>query len=43
MLTNSQNVLDRWKNYFCQLLIVHGVNDIGNLEMHTAEPLAINT
>jgi hypothetical protein len=27
------------KNYVCQLLNVHGVNDVRQAEMHTAEPL----
>jgi hypothetical protein len=31
--------LNRWKNYFCQLLNVHGVNDVRQTEIHTAEPL----
>jgi hypothetical protein len=26
-------------NYFCQLLIVHGVNDVRQTEVHAAEPL----
>jgi hypothetical protein len=29
----------RWKNYFSQLLNVHGVEDDGQVEIHTAEPL----
>jgi hypothetical protein len=28
-----------WKNYFCQLLNVHGVNDVRQTEIHTAEQL----
>jgi hypothetical protein len=28
-----------WKNYFCQLLNVHGVSDVRQIEIHTAEPL----
>jgi sorting nexin-29 len=31
--------LNRWKNYFCQLLNVHGVNDVRQTEINTAEPL----
>jgi hypothetical protein len=31
--------VNRWKNYFCQLLNVHGFNDIRQTEIHTAEPL----
>ena len=29
----------RWRNYFSQLLNVHGVNDVRQTEIHTAEPL----
>jgi len=36
---NSQNILNRWKNYFCQLLNIHGVNDVMQTVMHTDEPL----
>jgi len=32
--------LDRWKNYFCQLLDVYGVIDDRQTEMHTVESLA---
>jgi len=32
-------VIARIKNYFFQLLNVHGVNDVRHTEMHTAEPL----
>jgi len=31
--------LARWRNYFSQLLNVHGVNDVRKTEIHTAEPL----
>jgi hypothetical protein len=27
------------QNYFCQLLNVHGVNNVRQTEIHTAEPL----
>jgi hypothetical protein len=33
------NILNMWKNY-SQLLNVHRVNDVGQIEEHTAEPLA---
>jgi hypothetical protein len=39
LLADSHSVLNRWKNYFCQLLNVHGVNDIMQTEIHTAESL----
>jgi len=29
----------RWRNYFCQLWNVHGVDDVRQAEIHTAEPL----
>jgi hypothetical protein len=31
--------LNRWKNYFSQLLYVYGVSGIKQIEVHTAEPL----
>jgi hypothetical protein len=37
LVGTSQN-LNRWKNYFCQLLNVHGVDGVRQTEMHTAEP-----
>jgi hypothetical protein len=39
LLADSHIILNRWKNYFCQLLNVHGVNDVRQTEIHTAEPL----
>jgi hypothetical protein len=29
----------RWRNYFSQIFNVHGVIDIRQAEIHTAEPL----
>jgi len=31
--------LGRWSNYFSQLLNVHGVNDVRQAEIQTAEPV----
>jgi hypothetical protein len=31
--------MERWKNYFSQILNVHGVIDVRQAEIHTAEPL----
>jgi hypothetical protein len=31
----------RWRNYFFQVLNVHGVNDVRQAEIHTAEPLVL--
>jgi hypothetical protein len=39
LLADSHSILIRWKNYFCQLLNVHGVNDVRQTEIYTAEPL----
>jgi hypothetical protein len=39
MLADAINILNRRKNYFSQLLNVHSVSDVGQMEIHTAEPL----
>jgi hypothetical protein len=31
--------LNRWKNFFNQVLNIHGVHDVGQMDIHTAEPL----
>jgi len=41
-LQDTHNILNRWKNYFCQLLDVCGVNDVRQTEVHTAEPLVLD-
>jgi hypothetical protein len=38
-LSDSFNVLNRWKNYFSQLLNVYNVSDVRQIEVHMAEPL----
>jgi hypothetical protein len=38
LLADPNEILNRWKNYFCQLLNVHGAGDVRQTEMHTAEP-----
>ena len=40
MVADSLSILAMWRNYFSQLLNVHGVNDIRQIEIHTEEPLA---
>jgi hypothetical protein len=35
---NPHNILNRWNNYFCEGLTVHGVGGVRNTEIHTAEP-----
>jgi sorting nexin-29 len=39
LLADPHSILNRWKNYFCQLLNVHGVSDVRQTEIHSAEPL----
>ena len=39
LVANSHSILARWRNYFSQLLNVHGVNGVRRTEIHTAEPL----
>jgi hypothetical protein len=39
-LADSHSILNRWKNYFSQLLNVHNVSDVRQTEEHIAEPLA---
>jgi hypothetical protein len=36
---DSHNIVNRWKNYFSQLLNVHRVRDVRQIEIQTAEPL----
>jgi hypothetical protein len=35
----SHSILARWRNYFSQLLNVHGLIDVSQTGVHTAEPL----
>jgi hypothetical protein len=39
LLADSHSILNRWKNYFCKLFYVHGINDGRQTEIHTAESL----
>jgi len=39
LLADSHRIVDRWRNYFSQLFNVHGVKDVGQTEIHTAETL----
>ena len=39
LVTGSYSILVRWRDYFSQLLNVHGVHDVRQTEIHTAEPL----
>jgi hypothetical protein len=33
LVTGSHSILARWRNHLCQLLNVHGVNDIRQTKM----------
>jgi hypothetical protein len=37
IVTNYHSILTRWRNHFSQLLNVHGVNDVGQTELHATE------
>jgi hypothetical protein len=39
LVINCQSILARWRNYFFQVLNVHGVNDVRQAEIHTSELL----
>jgi hypothetical protein len=39
LLADSHNILNRWKNYFSQLLNMHNVSDVRRIQVHTTEPL----
>ena len=39
LVADSHSILARWRNCFSQILNVHGVNDVRQTEIHTAEPL----
>jgi hypothetical protein len=39
LLADFQNILNSWKNYFSQLLNMHNVSDVRQIEVHMAEPL----
>jgi hypothetical protein len=39
LLADFHNILNRWKNNFSQLLNMHNVSDVKQIEVHTAEPL----
>jgi hypothetical protein len=38
LLAHPQSVLNRWKNFFNQVLSVHGVHDVRQVDIHMAEP-----
>jgi hypothetical protein len=38
MLEDSHNILNRWKNYFSQLLNAHRISDVRQIEIHIPDP-----
>jgi hypothetical protein len=39
LLVDSHNILNRWKKYFSQLLTVHNVSYVRQIEVYMTEPL----
>jgi len=39
LVADSHSNAERWRNYFSQLFNVHGVKDVVQTEIHTAQPL----
>jgi len=39
LVADSHGIVSKWRNYFSQLFNVYGVKDVGQAEIHTAEPL----
>jgi len=42
LLADPQNVLNRWKNFFNQVLNVLWVHDVRQIDIHTADPSDIH-
>jgi hypothetical protein len=38
LLADPHKILNRWRNYFCELFSIHGAGGVRQTEMHTAEP-----
>ena len=39
LVRDSHSILSRWRNHFSQLLNVHGIIDVRQTKIHTAEPI----
>jgi hypothetical protein len=39
LVADCHSIVSRWRNFFFQLLNVHGVNDVKQTEIYTVEPL----
>jgi len=42
-VAEPHSIVARWRNYFSQLFNVHGVRDVRQEEIHTAEPLVLDS
>jgi len=40
LVADSHSILARWRKHFSKLLNIHGVNNVRQTELYTAEPLA---
>jgi hypothetical protein len=43
LIADPNKILNRWKNYFCQLLNVYGAGGVRQTEMHTAQSFVPET
>jgi len=39
LVADSHSIVARWRNYFSKIFNVHWFRDVGQAEIHTAEPL----
>jgi len=39
LVADVHSIMVRWRNYFSQILNVHGVSEVRQADIHTAEPL----
>jgi hypothetical protein len=39
LIAGSHSIMSRWRNYFSQILNVHGVSEVKQTKINTAEPL----
>jgi len=39
LVADSHSIVARWRSYLYQLFNVHGIKEVGQVEIHPAEPL----
>jgi len=39
LVTDSQHILVMWRNHFSQLFSIHGISDLRQTQIHTAQSL----